>query len=332
MCFLAALLVTFIWQEPVESKKTPSIRDQLPPALLKEIRALEEDYGIAIELVQSPFMKKIKGDWVIKGQPLTVAAIVADMPAFIAEWRLYPPKFVKKLRVDRLYFCSDFESIDLKAQIGGTVDSPTNSIYYNFANDRKAFEPEWLRTTLIQTIHHELFHFIDHRLRADIQVDPDWERLNPTSFTYFHLSKWDSEALYVTSLFPGFITRYAENSVEEDKAETFGFMMLNLHEMECRAKDDALLGKKQDHLKRELNKYCSDVDGTFWTKVRYLSRPRLVGYGDPWAKAYPTLPELPKVELAPKVVEPVVVLENEKKWMSTDQPSVIIRRRCRCCR
>jgi len=329
MMNILGMLLLFL-ANPVtdEPKKPSSIRDQLPTELVNEIRSLETDYGIVIELVQSSFVRTINSDLVISGEPATVEATIAYLPGFIKEWRLYPREFIKKLRVDRVSFCCFLQSVNLKTLIGGTVDPSTNSLYYLLFGERSNKNDDWLVRTRTHIIHHEMFHFIDHRLRGDIHVDPMWEKLNPTSFSYFHLKKWDPHAMMVTSLFPGFITRYAENSLFEDKAETFGFMMLNLHEMECRGKDDVILGRKMGYLKQVLKSYCAEIDQSFWTNIRCMNRLRLTSEGDPdpWAIAHPTLPALPKLE------EPTPVVVNETYCHLATRRTLICHRLRRCCR
>lgn len=329
MSLLTALLVSLVWHSPVESKNTPSIRDQLPPALLKELRALEEDYGIAIVLIQSPFTTKFNDKLMYLGQPVTLQSLIADLPVFIKEWRLYPPELIKKLQIGRIFFCQELGASDNHRE-ACMVDTKSFDIYLSLIGDRKEGMNDWIKYTLCSVLHHEIYHLIDVRINPGFAIDSGWERLNPASFKYFNLqlNQIDDHALRVTNLFPGFITRYAENSCWEDKAETFGYMMLNLHEMECRAENDAILKKKVEYIKLAMNKYCAAIDEPFWIKIRYLNRPRLCYFGeeDPWAVDHPTLPPLPSI------VKPVVVLEGETNWIPTARPCVIIRRRCRCCR
>jgi hypothetical protein len=75
-------------------------------------------------------------------------------------------------------------------------------------------------------------------------------------------------------------------------------MMMNLHEMECRGKDDAILAKKIDRIKEKLKGLYPEMDDRFWDKIRLLDRPRLTrtDSDDPWANTHPTLPPLPKME------------------------------------
>lgn len=294
---LLLLPVIPVYDEPLKPR---SIRDQLPPELVKEIRSLEDDYGIAIELVQAPFAKTVRSESVIQGQPVTVDRIITDLRVFVKECRLYPPRYIRKLRVSRVYFCNNLKRGNV--DVAGLIDRSADSIYF-CVDTRENNHPYFITHTQICTLHHELFHFFDYRARADIYVDKDWAQLNPPSFKYFELQKMDDDAVRVTNLFPGFISRYAENNIAEDKAETFSHMMLNMHEMECRGKDDTILGKKIEYLKQKMKEVCPEMDENYWTKLRYLERPRLT-MEDPWADANPKLPPLPERIEAPKTVMP----------------------------
>jgi len=164
---------------------------------------------------------------------------------------------------------------------------------------------------------------MDYLMSEEFTVDPVWSQLNTKGFSYgLHGfdNVYEQSSTKVTNRFPGFISSYSLLNVAEDKAEVFSRMMLNLHEMECRAKDDAILGKKMDRLKLLVKEFSADVDDQFWQKIRYLNRPRLtpVGKEDPWAVAHPALPRL---------VEPVVV-----NCHLATRRTLLCHRLRRCCR
>src|SRR5690606_19670716 len=80
---------------------------------------------------------------------------------------------------------------------------------------------------LRRLIHHESFHFVDLADDGTVQRDPTWEALNPPGFVYGHggRSMRDPAASEPDPALTGFVTRYAQAALEEDKAEVFAFMM-----------------------------------------------------------------------------------------------------------
>ena len=107
---------------------------------------------------------------------------------------------------------------------------------------------------LVRAIHHEIWHFIDLADDGVLSPDPPWRALNPPGTLYGSggrslRSAW---AARPTEDLPGFVSAYATAGEEEDKAETFAFVVAH------RAlPDDGAVRAKV----RELGRRLSDVDG-----------------------------------------------------------------------
>lgn len=77
-------------------------------------------------------------------------------------------------------------------------------------------------------VHHEFYHFIDYRLFQDYyHRDPAWLALNPAAVRYGNggATSYGKNFQDLGHPQPGMVSMYAEYGIEEDKAETFGWMM-----------------------------------------------------------------------------------------------------------
>lgn len=284
---LSLLFVGLLFcQAQTEKNKPHSIRDQLPPALVDQLQTLEADYGLTIVLDHTGITNHLPSGSIIQGNPPTVSALLVNIPIFIREWRRYPPTFIKRIPVNRIYFCHYLNIAFSGDYIGGVADTSKGDIYYGL----------WMGDSDLMSLykqilsHHELFHLIDHRISKDYLNDKPWRKLNNSSFVYE--KQIDFGEGTATDVNPGFITLYAKSNTAEDKAETFSHMMTNLHEMECRGQDDLILGKKIDRIKYILKEFSPEMDERYWSQMRRVVGPRLtpVGNEDNWALAHPILP------------------------------------------
>lgn len=334
MFLLATMLFTVSWL-PHCTTKVRAIPDDAKSSLESQLRQLERDCGFELEMV-GPGYKPEKKGLIIKAKPIEGDVLAYFLPMFVIEMQLYPKELIQKAKLKRILFCSDLNVNGTAA--GGVALEQKDTIIYSLKSEVRGYTLTQLLHTYQSVIHHELFHILDSRINRYITVDATWSNLNAPGYhygTFAFNDIYERMSTNVTNRFPGFISRYAQMDAGEDKAETFSRMIQNLHEMECRAKDDPILGKKMDRIKQMLVEFSPEMDERFWTKIRNLKRPRLTlkGREDPWADAHPTLPPLPKViQAVPKAVDPVVVVESEIKWLPNEQSCVTIRRRCRCCR
>ncbi len=102
--------------------------------------------------------------------------------------------------------------------------------------------PEFLR----RLVHHEVFHFADLADDGTLKQDPAWESLNDHFFVYGDggRASRDPSASRLTDAYPGFLDVYARSAVEEDKAETFAFLMTEPARVARIASRDAVVQSK----------------------------------------------------------------------------------------
>jgi len=108
-----------------------------------------------------------------------------------------------------------------------------------------------------EVVHHEFFHMLDHAHDELIRHDRAWAQLNAPGFDYgaggdryWH----DRETAYdFYRPPPEFVTRYATLGAEEDKAETFAFLMTS---DDCAPREDADVGPKVRFLSARVLARC----------------------------------------------------------------------------
>jgi hypothetical protein len=171
-----------------------------------------------------------------------------------AELRRYPRAFLGASRFRRVLLCSGLAE--------GKTDIPSLPNYEHtllLDIDAKPFE-------LRRLLDHELFHFADYADDNDVQHDPAWDKLNDHWFTYGDGGRFmrDPDSAKLTTKLPGFVTRYATSALEEDKAETFAFMMVAPQKVVAMASRDPILKKKILAVERQLARLSPSIDARFW--------------------------------------------------------------------
>lgn len=123
-------------------------------------------------------------------------------------------------------------------------------------------------------LHHEFFHAVDWKDDGELYGDAVWSKLNPAAFKYGSggAEVRDDDAGTLTDKFPGFLSRYAKSGVEEDKAETFSWLMVEPAVVLKRAKKDKVLGKKVEALKALLVKAAKDAGDGWWKGIREMRK------------------------------------------------------------
>ncbi len=167
----------------------------------------------------------------------------------------YPDDFMDYARANRFILTRNLRLYydGVYRRIGGLA--ATNDLYINLNNIRYSYS----------TIHHELMHSFDLAYDATFQ-DSDWERLNyPVYSDGFDYGDGGASALgdsFNHKFYPleGFIQGYATTAVEEDKAVTFEYMMVesNYQRMEPKLESDSVLVSKVDYLEDFLQNMMPD--------------------------------------------------------------------------
>lgn len=199
----------------------------------------------------------------LHGRAASAAASAAAARVVTAELLRYPRAFLRASRFRRVLLCSGLEE--------GKVDIPSLPNYEHtllLDIDAKPFE-------LRRLLDHELFHFADYADDNDVRHDPAWDKLNDHWFTYGDGGRFmrDPDSARLTEKLPGFVTRYATSALEEDKAETFAFMMVAPHKVMNMASRDPILEKKIRAIEQQVERLTPSIDARFWA-AQWLSPVR----------------------------------------------------------
>jgi len=174
------------------------------------------------------------------------------------EWTMYPPELFSAAGVLRIIFC---EELRYNGQRRRDVPDLASGNLYVDVGDRS---PRRKRHSL----HHELWHMIDYRLRGAsfAAADAEWEAANKPGFRYGlggkHMRS-DAASSQLASAPDGhFLNRYCTSAIMEDKAEVWAALMcyaLTLSTEPLRAKG-RLLQKRAAEL-------CPLLNDAWWESV-----------------------------------------------------------------
>lgn len=196
------------------------------------------------------------------------------------ELSIYDPEVVRQSQLQRLILCNNLrhngERVNGLAEVGRFV---VDSLVFNAS----AITKSWERARA--TLHHELFHAIDYRDDTAHFIDPGWRQLNGVDYKYndslqFTAGEYFSDAVY----FPrfdfrqlektpgGFLNEYATESVAEDKAVTYSWMIIRYHDLQAIMKKDDVVNAKVHYLQDLLAKFHPSFDEHFWRRVNDRSQ------------------------------------------------------------
>jgi hypothetical protein len=109
-------------------------------------------------------------------------------------------------------------------------------------------------------VHHEFYHFIDHREHNDYyHADPSWLAMNPDGLQYGKggATFYGKNLQDLGHVRQGLVSMYAGYGQEEDKAETFGWMMTPDYaaRLDLYAMNDPHLAAKVQRMREQLRRY-----------------------------------------------------------------------------
>jgi hypothetical protein len=186
------------------------------------------------------------------------ASVVAD------ELARYPDDFFRRLDVERMVICQDLSLAGhggVGSIVGLAVFAPA-TILFRFPPGITTQGDER------QTVHHEILHFIDFRQDGSTGADPEWEKLNPWGSVY---GKEHFAPTFFTRTFDetlkGFPSTYARTNVADDKAEVYGWLVVQQAAMRRRAGTDTWLRKKIERIEKDLAAFCPGMDARWWKSL-----------------------------------------------------------------
>jgi hypothetical protein len=245
---------------PTTDKRTPA------PAELDELQKIARAYNIEI-LTADPGFPVTTVHGVIDGRIATIPDLQNYVSLFVPEFTLYPPELLRRSRLARVTLCRD---LSFAGQLRNAIPDYEHDTLYLDVN-RGANNKMYLR----KVIHHEFFHVIDYRDDGNVYSDDRWAALNPVNVRYGsggRAAQTDSDTSVLTDKYPGFLNHYGTTGVEEDKAEMFANLIVDLEYVETRAMSDAIIAAKVKCMKELLVRFCPEMNDEFWERVRGFER------------------------------------------------------------
>jgi hypothetical protein len=216
---------------------------------------LESRHGIEMMAAARPFRIDAAGG-ALSGAPPEAKALGTAAEVLVAELTRYPRGFLARSRLRRVLLTREL------SENGTAIPSLPNF------EGALLLDVDAPAAFLRRLIHHEIFHFFDYAGDDQLKRDPAWERMNDRWFVYGSGGRFVRApgSARLTAELPGFVSRYATAALEEDKAETFAFMMAAPGPLAAIAERDGVLRAKIHAIRRDLHVFCPEIDGHFWAR------------------------------------------------------------------
>ena len=115
---------------------------------------------------------------------------------------------------------------------------------------------------LKHVFHHEFYHIIDSQL-TNVIIDNQWEKINKIEYSSVNISG----DLNLDNSINGFVTQYARNNQNEDKAELFAMLITKNSEVKKLLNKDEVLFNKTKLLISRLKSISPSINKNFWNKL-----------------------------------------------------------------
>ena len=216
---------------------------------------LAEREGVELMAAVRPFRLDLASG-VLSGEHADERALGAAASVLVEELSRYPRRFLAESRLRRVVLTRALVE-------NGTAIPSLPNFEGALLLDVDA-PPAYLRRLL----HHEVFHFFDYAGDDQLKRDPAWEQLNDRWFVYGAggRSVRAPGSGRLTADLPGFVSKYATSALEEDKAETFAFLLATPLPLARIAAKDAVVRAKVLAIKRALAGFCPELDARFWAR------------------------------------------------------------------
>ena len=232
----------------------------IPPRHGADAPALMDERHTALRWADRPFtVPNDTKSW--RGERPTDEQLARWVPPVTAALRQYPRPVLEAVRLQHIVLT---RALTFRGRhTNGTMVSASGVMLMNTDTFRDATPRE-----IERAIHHEIFHALDYADDGDLWNDPTWDALNAADFRYGGGGRtmqetkgagaWDADR-------EGFLTLYATSGNEEDKAETFSWMMTELPRVEERAEGDPVLRSKVARIQELVAAFHPDLDPGFWS-------------------------------------------------------------------
>ncbi len=235
-----------------ESKKDPNEYWQ------KQIEKFEKKYRLTVD-----YKKLFYNYSGINGEKALDSELAVYVPLLLSEFSIYPAELFKSSKLKKVILCRNMKN-DQNKKLGYALFMPAYNAF--FQNVGELDNINYIR----MTVHHEFFHSLDDLGTAD----DEWQKLNSPGFEYYCSAGVSEEFINMirrdreqNKPFPGFITRYSQANMKEDKAEVFCHLVFYPEVLKKKCSSDPVLTEKVRYLKALLKKKCGELDELFWERA-----------------------------------------------------------------
>ena len=177
---------------------------------------------------------------------------------------VYPIEFINNSGLKFIMICETLilnESQVVGVAPGHYDQSP--GVFYISANQLKDVKnnPK-VQSMLKHVFHHEFYHIIDSQL-TNVIIDNQWEKINKIEYSSVDISG----DLNLDNSINGFVTQYARNNQNEDKAELFAMLMTKNSDVKQLLNKDEVLFNKTKLLISRLKSISPSINKNFWNKL-----------------------------------------------------------------
>ncbi len=228
--------------------------------IVAKVAALGEEHGIELVVHEhSRSLPMLRSNDILS--PPKLEEVDRLLPVLTRALEQYPPGFLERLTPGPIVLVSELSRE--KEPLSGLAYWPNSPFENTFLNvgELNAREPHLAAAT----IHHEIFHLIQHREEAR-DVLFGWALLNPPETRYVG-ARWRE----LSGIQRGMVSRYASVSAREDQAETFAHAMALPTLLGVRLRMDSHLEAKVGKLKKALIAVDPRGEPSFWQGI--LDRP-----------------------------------------------------------
>ena len=179
------------------------------------------------------------------------------------EINIYPIEFIKNSGLKFIMICEELILNDSKvAGVAPGHYDQSPGVFYISANKLKEVKNNpRVKSMLKHVFHHEFYHIIDSQL-TNVIIDNQWEKINKHNYSKVELSG----DLNLDNSINGFVTKYARNNQNEDKAELFAMLITKHSEVKKLLIEDKILFDKTKLLITRLKSISPLINKDFWNK------------------------------------------------------------------
>ena len=213
---------------------TSGIIPKMRPSTESAIKNFFDNYNIELIIITDIKFIQHQG-WYYEMSPVNEVDMNFYLPLLTLELSLYPSTFLSKLKMRQIIVCHsiNFHYNDIEQYRPGLADTSSEIMGMVYSAKERDID------TIRSVIHHELFHYFEYLTYGCFQQnDYEWNLFNPKDFVY-----GNNTANYNNYHSDYFVTQFSKNSIEEDRAEMFAWMVTKGDILQNLQKREGVFGK-----------------------------------------------------------------------------------------